>query len=79
MQPWCRIAARRSDMDGIDKPVKSIRVSPPAPGAVIFVRLQGLVESSLLNAFQSPAKTIVKLRAWVLPQRSNHLGIPLPI
>src|SRR5215831_8996761 len=31
---------------------------PCAPGAVIFVRLHGQDGSSLLNAFQSPAKTI---------------------
>src|SRR5438105_2190588 len=32
---------------------------PCSPGAVILVRLQGGDVSSLLNAFQSPAKTIL--------------------
>src|SRR5206468_1421213 len=33
---------------------------PCAPGAVMLVRLQGKAESFLLNAFQSPAKTILE-------------------
>ena len=80
MHPWGRIAAGRSDMDSVDKPVKSIRCplrvgrgnscQVPRQGRVVFVERIPVSRQDHLGNFW---------KGLVLPKRSNHLSIPLSI
>jgi hypothetical protein len=77
MQSWCRIPARRSDMDGIDKPVKSIGCSLQARRGD-FCQAPRAGRIAYTESIPVPCQDR-NCRPWTLPQRSNHLGVPLPI